>query len=354
MKKVKSNFFIVLSVIAITMMLTISCGKSDAQESYDASGSEVTQSVAKEKPKAKVIIKFGGVNNSSHAAIRAINEKFKPRVEELTNGRVEVQVFDNAQLGGERDMMEQLQAGVLQMAYISPIFATVDPAINVMDLPFLFSGEEHVDKIIDGGIGMNLLKDLPSKGLYPLAFFENGFRVITNSRKPIVSLSDIKGMKVRTPEAPMSVAIFSALGANVTPLSFGELYSALQQKVVDGQENAYNTVASSRFFEVQKYVAETNHMWGAYVVMASNKWWNTLDADIKEAIQTASLEASVYQRELFRAQTADSKKMCVEGGMEVSEPNIQEFRQAVESVYEDFYEQYPQYKSIVEEIQSLR
>lgn len=350
MKKRMSKVLLVLAIVMIAMVMTVSCSKGDAAQSSDAGGG----TEAKAATKDKVILKFGGVNNASHAAIRAMNEKFKPIVEELTDGRVEVQVFDNAQLGGERDMMEQLQAGVLQMAYISPIFATVDPAINVMDLPFLFADEEHVDRVIDGGIGMELLKDLPAKGLVPLAYYENGFRVVTNSQKPITSLADIKGMKIRTPEAPISVAIFSALGANVTPLSFGELYSALQQKVVDGQENAYNTVASSRFFEVQKYVAETNHMWGSYVVMASGRWWNTLDADIQEAIKTAAMESSVYQRELFRSQSAESKQMCIDGGMEVSFPNIDEFRDSVSTVYEDFYKQYPQYKSIVEEIQALR
>ncbi len=339
----RNVLFVVL--VAIIMVFAVSCSKNAEPQAA---------AVSEAKAVSKIVLKFGGVNNSTHPAIRAMNEVFKPRVEELTGGRIEVQVFDNAQLGGERDMMEQLQAGVLHMAYISPIFATVDPAINVMDLPFLFANAEHVDKVIDGGIGMDLLKDLPDKGLVPLAYYENGFRVVTNSRKPIVSLIDLKGIKIRTPEAPISVAIFNALGANVTPLSFGELYSALQQKVVDGQENAYNTVASSRFFEVQKYVTETNHMWGAYVVMASGKWWNTIDKEAQEAIRTAALESSKYQRKLFRSQTADSKNMCIEGGMEVSIPKIDEFRAAVSTVYDDFYKQYPQYKEIVEQIQMLR
>jgi tripartite ATP-independent transporter DctP family solute receptor len=336
----KRIVLILVVLIAISMVMLSSCGKSKETQDQAAKG--------------KVVIKFGGINNAAHPAIRAMNEVFKPRVEELTNGQVEVQVFDNGQLGGERDMMEQLQAGVLHMAYVSPVFATVDPAINVMDLPFLFADEEHVDKAIDGGIAMELLKDLPAKGLVPLAYYENGFRVITNSRRPIVNLPDIKGLKIRTPEAPISVAIFNALGANVTPMAFGELYCALQQKVVDGQENAYNTVASSRLFEVQKYVAETNHMWGAFVVLASTKWWDTLDADLQEAISVAAAESSTYQRKLFREETAQSKQMCLDGGMVVSSPDMAQLSAAVQSVYEDFYKQYPQYKSIVERIQALR
>lgn len=346
----KKTFGRLMTVALILMMVmsTVACGKNDVNTNTSAKSSSAQSS------SEKIIIKFAGVNTAEHPAIRSINEKFKPRVEELTNGRVEVQVFDNSQLGGERDLMEQLQGGLLQMTYISPVFATVDPAINVMDLPFLFKDESHVDKVIDGQIGKDLLADLPSKGMIPLGYFENGFRVITNSKHPINGLNDIKGLKIRTPQAPISVAIFEALGANVTPMSFGELYSALQQNVVDGQENAYNTVASSRYFEVQKYVAETNHMWGCYVIMASGKWWDTLDNDIKEAIETASAEASTYQRQIFREQTANSKAECEKNGMEISTPNVEELRTAVTSVYDNFYKEYPQYKSIVEQIQGLQ
>jgi len=347
MKKI----FCSLMTAALILMMVIAtgaCGKND--ESANASAQSSTAQSSSEK----IIIKFAGVNNSEHPTIRAINEKFKPRVEELTKGKVEVQVFDNSQLGGERDLMEQLQGGLLQMTCLSPVFATVDPAINVMDLPFLFKDESHADKVVDGQIGKDLLADLPSKGMIPLGYFENGFRVITNSKNPINGLNDIQGLKIRTPQAPISVAIFEALGANVTPMSFGELYSGLQQGVVDGQENAYNTVASSRFFEVQKYVAETNHMWGCYVLMASGKWWDTLDKDIQEAIQTAAAETSTYQRQIFREQTASSKAQCEKNGMEISTPDIEELRTSVAPVYDNFYKEYPQYKSIVEQIQALR
>jgi tripartite ATP-independent transporter DctP family solute receptor len=308
------------------------------------------QSLAAEK----TVLKFAGVNNTTHPCIRAINEKFTPVVKELSKGRIEVQVFDNSQLGGERDLMEQLQTGVLHMSYISPVLGAIDPAINVIDLPFLFNDETHVDEVLDSSIGLDLLQGLPSKGLIPLGYFENGFRVVTNSRRPINTLEDLKGLKIRTPEAPISVAIFSALGANVTPLSFAELYSALQQQVVDGQENAYNTVTSSRFFEVQKYVAETKHMWGCFVILASARWWNRLDQNLRDAIAEAAKQASRYQRDLFREQTAASKKMCLDAGMQDSTPDLTEFRKAVQVVYDDFLKSYPQYKPVVEQIRALR
>ncbi len=301
----------------------------------------------------KIILKFSAGNSATNPSVIALNEKFKPMLEELTRGRVEVQIFDNSQLGGERDQMEQMQSGVLQMAYISPVLGSIYPKMNILDLPFLFRDEAHVDAVIDGPLGEEIMKDLPSVGLIPLGYFENGFRVTTTSRKAINSVEDMKGLKIRTPQAPLSVSIFNALGANPTPMSFTELYSALQQGVVDGQENSYNTWISSRFFEVQKYVAETNHMWGSFAILASAVWWNRLDRDIKDAIIRTCGETSKYQRRVFRNQTADSKKMAMDNGMEVTTPDLGEFRKALQPVYDDFYKQHPEYKELVERIIAL-
>ncbi|MCD8351647.1 MAG: TRAP transporter substrate-binding protein [Planctomycetaceae bacterium] len=301
----------------------------------------------------QVKIGFGGVHADTYPTIRAINEKFIPVLKELAGEAITVNVFDNSQLGGERDLMEQMQAGILQMAYISPVLGSIDPAINILDLPYLFRDEKHVDMVLDGSVGLDVLKDLPAKGLIPLGYFENGFRMISNSKQPINELKDLQGLKIRTPEAPISVAILRALGANVTPLSFAELYSALQQGVVDGQENAYNTLPAQRFFEVQKYLAETSHMWGCFVILASAKWWNTLDDATQDMIRKASAEASVYQRKLFREQTSESKQACIDAGMEITTPDLTEFRAAVTPVYEDFFKEYPQYREVVEQIRGM-
>lgn len=301
----------------------------------------------------KIILKFSAGNSATNPSVIALNEKFKPMLEELTNGRVEVQIFDNSQLGGERDQMEQMQSGVLQMAYISPVLGSIYPKMNILDLPFLFRDEAHVDKVLDGPLGEEILKDLPSVGLIPLGYFENGFRVTTTSKRAVNTLEDMKGLKIRTPQAPLSVSIFNALGANPTPMSFTELYSALQQGVVDGQENSYNTWVSSRFFEVQKYVAETNHMWGSFAILASASWWKRLDQDIKDAIIKTCKESSKYQRQVFRSQSADSKKMAMDNGMQVTTPDLAPFRKALRPVYDEFYKQYPDYKELVEKILAL-
>ncbi len=340
MKKTSTVFWIFLLTVAIAVSVAVAgCG----------GGSKPAASDSK-----KIVLRFGAINNAKHPAVVALNEVFKPQVEKLTQGKVEVHVYDNNQLGGERDMMEQMQLGTIQMAYISPVLGAIEPKINILDLPFLFKDNQHVDKVLDGPLGTKLLEDLPSKGLISLGYFENGFRVITNSKRPINKLDDLKGLKIRTPEAPISVAIFKALGANVTPLSFSELYSALQQGVVDGQENSYNTVATSSFFEVQKNVAETNHMWGSFVILASYKWWQTLAPEVQDAIKQAAKEASVKQRELFRKQLADNKKQCLDKGMKLTTPDTAEFFRAVQPVYQDLYKQHPDYKAIVDEILKLK
>jgi len=335
--------FLVVIIITLFALLFVGCNSADK-----VSGDNKTNE------NNKIILKFGAVSNSKEPMVVALNDVFKPRVEELTKGKVEVQIFADGQLGSERDMMEQMQFGTLPMAYISPVLGGIEPKINILDLPFLFKDFDHVDKVIDGPVGKKILEDLPKKGLVPLGYFENGFRVVTNSKHPINNLKDIKGLKIRTPKAPISVAIMQALGANVTPLAFPELYSALQQGVVDGQENPYNVIASNSFYDVQKYLSETNHMWGNFVILASDKWWQQLPSDIKDAIVKAAQETSTYQRKIAREGVAKNKQILIDNGMQIIKPDTEEFFKATQQVYDNFYKGHPDYKAIVDEILKLK
>jgi len=295
-------------------------------------------------------IKFSAINNAKHPAVRALNEKFKVLVEEKSQGKMKVEVFDNAQLGGERDVIEHLQLGTVQMAYISPVLGNVDPKINILDLPYLFKDYAHLDSVLDGELGKEVLKDLPDKKLRGFAYLENGFRQVTNSKVEINSPKDLQGLKIRVPEAPISIANLKSLGANVVTMSFNELYSGLQQQVVDGQENAYPTINSSKFFEVQKYVAETNHMWGAFIIVGSEKWFSKLPDDQKKIIQEAADETSKYQRQIFREEVEKDKKTLIENGMKVTTPDLAPFRELSTPVYEDFYKKNPNLKELVQKI----
>ncbi|GIP34328.1 TRAP transporter substrate-binding protein [Paenibacillus sp. J2TS4] len=328
-----------LALVCSILIIVTGCGSntSAAGKGTGSSGEVMT-------------LKFSAINNAKHPAVRAINEKFKVLVEEKSNGAIKVEVFDNGQLGGERDVIEHLQLGTVHMAYVSPVLGNIDPKINILDLPYLFKDYAHLDSVLDGPLGQEILSDLPSKKLHGFAYLENGFRQVTNGKREINTPEDLKGLKVRVPEAPISIANLQALGANVVTLSFNELYSGLQQQVVDGQENAYPTINSSKFYEVQKYVAETNHMWGSFIIVGSEKWFAKLPDDQKKIIEEAAFETSKYQREIFREEQEKDKQTLMDNGMKVTTPDLEPFRALSAPVYEDFYQKNPQLKDLVERI----
>ena len=182
-----------------------------------------------------------------------------------------------------------------------------------------------------------------------MAAYENGLRVISSNKK-IESLADLKGMKMRVPQAPISIAIFNALGANATPVAFNELYSALQQGVVDGQENGYPTFTSNRYYEVQKYIAETYHMWSINELFVSDVFWQKLTPELQEIVQTACEESGVYQRNLYREMQDSSKQEALDNGVEITYPDMTEWKEATESVYTDFYAEYDWGEELVQKI----
>jgi len=298
----------------------------------------------------KLTIKFGSVSATNHPVVKSLNEVFKKRLEELSGGNIKVQIFDNASLGEESAIMEQTQLGTIQMSSISEIITGIDSKLNILNLPYLFENEVEADKVLDSEIGDEILSNLPQHKLVGLGVLENGFRVTTNSKRPIEKLADIKGLKIRTPRTEAQINIFNAFGANVAPLNFSELYSALQQKVVDGQENGYNTVVTQSFYEVQPYLSVTNHMYGTFIIIANDDWWNKLSPETRDMIKTVTRETIEYERKLSRDMAEENKKICIDHGVKISEPDLSEFAKAVEPVYENFYKQFPDYKQLVEKI----
>lgn len=299
----------------------------------------------------KVTIKFASVSSSTHPVVVALNDVFKKEVEERSNGDIVVHIFDNGSLGEESAMMEQTQLGTIQMASISEVISGIDQRVNILNLPYIFENYEQADAVIDNAELRNeLLSGLKNHRLVGLQIFENGFRVVTNSLKPVNCLGDIKGMKIRTPKTDAQINIFNAFGANVAPLNFNELYGALQQKVVDGQENGYNTIVTQSFYEVQPYLAETNHMWGSFVIIANMEWWSRLKPEHQEIIQTAIDNASRYEREVSRKEAKYNKQVCIDNGVQITTPDLKEFAEAVRPVYNEFYETHPELSLLVEKI----
>jgi tripartite ATP-independent transporter DctP family solute receptor len=213
-----------------------------------------------------------------------------------------------------------MQGGTLEMASMnSGIFASVAKEFAIYDFPFLFANGKEADTVVDGPFGQKLHAKLEEKGLVGLAYYELGFRNMTNSRRPLNKVEDIAGLKLRVIPNPINVDWVKALGANPTPLPWPEVYAALEQKAVDGQENPFATINSAKLYEVQKHLAITNHQYNPQSVVISKKFWDSLSADQQKVVRDAARESAVYQREQSRGQAAGILENLKKNGMQVTE-----------------------------------
>ncbi len=268
-------------------------------------------------------------------------EHFADLVEEKSDGELAIEIFPNGSLGGERDMVESLQVGSLDMVLTStgPLGGFA-PEINVVDLPFLFENREHAYKVLDGKIGQDLLSGLEDQSLKGLAWWENGFRHITNSQHPIEKPEDLKGLKIRTMENNVHMDSFKAMGADPTPMSFTELFTALQQGVVDGQENPVPIISTSRFYEVQDYLTLTGHFYSPAALLVSSQVFDGLSEDQQTALQEAATEGAEYEREIVADMEEEMIADLKDQGMEIVEDVDKEaFRKATKSVYDQYSDQ---------------
>ncbi len=236
--------------------------------------------------------------------------RFKELVEARFPGRVEVRVFGAAQLGEDKEMLEGLRLGALEMHLPSSVLHSVAPEFGIFDLPFLIRDRDHFERIADGPIGRSLADGLEEQqGLVLLAFWENGFRVITNNVRPVVTPADLAGIRLRTPKDPERVRLFSLLGASPASMSFGEVFSALRQGVVDGQENPLAQLTAARFHEVQEYLSVTNHVYTpSYPVMRTG-FLNGLPEDVQRGIRNAAGETGDWLRSFL---TEEDERLIAE------------------------------------------
>ena len=229
------------------------------------------------------------------------NKKFGEILAAKLPGKYTVQAYANAQLGDDVRATEAVRMGTLEMVMTSssPLTGLV-PAFNVFDLPFIVPSEKAADAIFDGPVGAKLAAALDAKGLKLLAYYENGFRQLTNSAREVKSPADMKGLKIRTMQNPIHLEAFRAMGANPTPMPFSEVFTAMQQKTIDGQENPIPTIWLSKFYEVQKYVSLTGHVYGPQIMLINKKLWESFPAADRKIIAEAAQETAVYQRALNR------------------------------------------------------
>ena len=278
---------------------------------------------------AAVKIKLGVVTKPGSAQ-NIVAEKFKELIEQRSKNNIKVQIFDSASLGNETEILQQVQMNTVQMAIVTGgPFDTFDAMESVINYPFLFKSYKQADTILDGPLGAELLKSLEASGFKGLCFSENGFRNLTNNKRPVKRPEDINGLKIRVMVSPVHKAIWQALGANPVPMPW-PIYTELEQGVIDGQENPLWVMEIYKFYEIQKYMTLTRHVYSYHIDVASLQWWQTLNAKTQKMIQEAMYEAAVFQRKDNRSKNAARLKFLKEKGMQVEEhPDIDAFRSRV-------------------------
>lgn len=305
MKKFLSVFLVAFLVLALA-----ACGGDKEEGSGDKKGDDSGE--------AKTIRAGIGLNDA-HPQYKGLL-KFKEIVEEKTNGQIKVETYHSGQLGDDRTMTEALQIGSQEVVIPSTApLANFVPEFSIFDFPFLFPSEEVADKVLDGEVGQKFLDKLESQNLVGLAYWENGFRDVTNSKRPIATAADFKGLKLRTMENELHLEAFRALGANPTPMALTELFTAMQQGTVDGQENPYATIYLQKFYEVQDHVSNTHHIYSPFVFLMSKSFYDGLTEEQQKIVKDAALEAGKYERELNREANNKNLADLQEAGMTYTE-----------------------------------
>ncbi|MDR2180205.1 MAG: TRAP transporter substrate-binding protein [Synergistaceae bacterium] len=285
-------------------------------------------------------IKVGSIVSDTHPDMVVMKSTFVPWVEGKSDGRIKVELYPNGQLGGDRELAESVQMGTLQIALpATSVLAGFDKRFQVLDLPFLFTTREAAFEALDGELGAKLDSFLPAKGFGCLGYIENGFRHITNNKKPVTHPDDLKGVKLRTMENAMHIAFFKRLGANPTPMSFGELYTALQQGTVDGQENPFTLIYESKFYEVQKYVSATGHVFSVVMLLSNKKFMDSLPEDLRTVVADAAAAFVKEHRRIMPGAEEENMKVLEKNGMALNQLTPEQkkpFVEATASVYQEF------------------
>lgn len=313
-----------MAAIASFVFIVSACGGG----APSSSGTEGSSSAQEE-----IVLKFGHVLAPSHP-YQLGAEKFKEILEANAPQPVKVEVFHSSQLGSERDLTEGLQLGSVDIAIAPGTISSFEPTMKVFDLPYIFRDKEHAYNVLDGEIGQEIAANLQTKNMRLLSYWENGFRHVTNSKKPIVTPEDLDGLKIRVPENTTYVDTFKAWNANVTTMAFGELFTALQQKTIDAQENPLALISTNKFYEAQEYLSLTGHFYGPAHVLISEATWKKLTPEMQEAVQQAANEARDYERKLLADGDEAYLKELQDNGMKVNEVDLEAFRKAAEPVWE--------------------
>ena len=271
-----------------------------------------------------------------------------------SGGKHSIKVFSKSALGNEKDTIEQTKLGALAMTRVNVApMNNICPATMVPTMPFLFRSAEHMRKVLDGAIGDEILKDCEAQGFIGLAFYDSGARSIYSTKKPIKTLADAKGLKVRVQQSDLWVSLLEAMGANATPMPYGEVYTALKTGLVDAAENNTPSYESSRHFEVAKFYSKTEHSMAPEILLFSKRTWDTLPADEQKQIRSAAKESVGFMRKLWDEREEKSLATVKAGGAQIIEVDKASFQAAMKPVYDKFLKD-PKLQDMVKRIQAVQ
>src|SRR5699024_3401662 len=340
----KRNKYIINFMVLIALSIILAaCGNDSEKTEGKASGGDGDS----------IVIKVGHIAPEEHSYTKGL-EEFAKRVEEKTDGQVTFDMHGNGQLGGEREVVEQVQLGTLDMTMVTagPLTNFV-PEFAVLEMPFLFRDIDHVYATLDGEVGDELMEKIDEQGFKTLGLWENGFRHLTNDKKPITSPKDTKGMKIRTIENDLYIDTYKAIGADPTPIAFPETYTSLQQGVVDGMDASYGVFHSTKLYEVQGHLSEVDMHYAAAPVIINQGVFEGYPEDVQKVLMETGKEMTDVQRETNQEMEQEQKEELKEQGVEIvekSDVDMEAFEKTLQPVY-DKYES--EFGDLVERIKAV-
>ncbi|UZJ79489.1 TRAP transporter substrate-binding protein [Fictibacillus sp. KU28468] len=338
--KLKKSLGILMGTALLSSVLLTGCG---SQSSSSSSG---------EKTKTIKIANYFAKDHPQNVALR---EKFKPMVEKESGGTLKVQIYDNSTLGAEKEFYDGVRNGTIEMGIPGLIMQSDIEKMAVPEWPFLFKDYEHVKKVLNGPIGKELTEDLEKKhGVKPLAWSANGFRMFSSNRT-LQGMDDLKGLRMRMPNIPNYIKLGKLLGMNVTPMPISEVFSALEQKVVDGQDNPVATLRASGWYEVQSNVLESKHMFSPNIYIINSKFFNGLSKKQQKIIEKASKTAADYEFDLMEKSYDADKKFLSGKKVKFTTPDAafeKKMEDSAKPMYDEFYKQYDWAEDLVKRIKA--
>ncbi|MEN6411459.1 MAG: TRAP transporter substrate-binding protein [Veillonellales bacterium] len=336
MKKTKT---LIVAILAIFAMVTLLTGCSQKQTAQPAQGAKYKLKLATQLPESHPV-----------AAAALIYAK---KVNERSKGQIEITVFNNGTLGQERDLVEGMKLGSIDMANVnSALMTSFAPRWQLFSLPYIFQSEEHMNKVVNGPIGQELFKDLEQSGLKGMAYQWSGFRSITTKKGPVNTPEDLKGLKIRTMPSKTMVDAINAMGGIATPMDQGAVYNALQSGILDGWENNPATVASFKMNEVCPYFSFTNHFAGPNILLMSKKVWDKMDPEAQKILMEVAAESQKDESDLFNQNEKETIEKLKAAGMKFNDVDTKPFYERAKPLWQSLEQAIG--KKMIDDVEALR